>query len=465
MNNFNKINVNFRVANPKKEYSSLQIRYTNPITKKRDRTITCAFLQLKKDELAKDTVLVDAKRKEIFRLINVRMREYMALLDDISLFDETAFKMAVFSVDKTNNAKINLSLNLINIVEKEMDKYFKKNPNLSDKGKSHYIYSLKQLTEFEKFKSKPLTVHNLTPQLMVDFEDFLLNIQKLKTSTARSRVTYLLTLLRNYFREKNDVEKIMVLDGYDSEIKRRGRKDVLKAYISEDEIIGIFNTDFDYYKGETDREIEIIRQIGGLNIIRDWAVLGFYLGQRLQTLRILKNEQIKEDRIVDIYQQKTDTYIPYIPFYGLIKDVLDRYDGCFPPKIGRNNNFNDGLRMICRLYGLNDSMVGDITEKVIIDNKETTRLKRGYYPRWMLISSHSLRRSTITNFHKIGLDANLGMAITGQKSELVYHSYNNQSQKDKLDTFFDLAKTKFKTNKETKEKETKVIKLDFRKTS
>ena len=76
--------------------------------------------------------------------------------------------------------------------------------------------------------------------------------------------------------------------------------------------------------------------------------------------------------------------------------------------------------------GINEITLG------YIKNKETNRKERGNYPKFKLISSHSCRRSFVSNLYG-NLDDKTIMAITGHKSHSQFLDYIKTSKREHAD--------------------------------
>ena len=78
-----------------------------------------------------------------------------------------------------------------------------------------------------------------------------------------------------------------------------------------------------------------------------------------------------------------------------VKEILKRYNDNFLPKLDCTlHEFNLVLREMCESIGLTQEIYGKLK------NKTTgNKTKFGYFPKYMLISSHTMRRSMATNLY------------------------------------------------------------------
>lgn len=181
-------------------------------------------------------------------------------------------------------------------------------------------------------------------------------------------------------------------------------------------------------------EIKLIKDIVTLNtdwnLAKDWLILGCYLGQRASDLLRMNKRMIytKIDadgdsfRFIEIKQQKTGEKV-VIPLHDEVEDILNKYQGDFPPVFADNPDsnyvlFNRHVKKVCELAGIYDLVKGKVFNEVTKKNEivETEKC--------FLISSHVCRRSFATNFYgnKMFTTPQL-MAITGHKSEAQFLNY------------------------------------------
>ena len=92
-----------------------------------------------------------------------------------------------------------------------------------------------------------------------------------------------------------------------------------------------------------------------------------------------------------------------------------------PPAIS-NQKFNHYLKIVCLLAGINNMESKTRTEGGV--------LKTTVSPKWMLVSSHTGRRSFCTNMYKRGLPTLTIMAISGHTTEKSFLRYIKVTQEE-----------------------------------
>ena len=184
------------------------------------------------------------------------------------------------------------------------------------------------------------------------------------------------------------------------------------------------------------KQIKRLRDLPStLENARKWILIGLYVGQRVSDLLALKLSQLRfiENGVyIDINQQKTDKYVTV----GVVdKEVIQILKNNFPYSISAQL-FNRQIKQICQIAEINDMVSG---YKLC---SKTRRKRLGTHPKYILISSHDLRRSFATNyFGKI--ETPILMQITGHSKESTFLSYiGTQINKDTYaDAFMKVAAT------------------------
>lgn len=148
---------------------------------------------------------------------------------------------------------------------------------------------------------------------------------------------------------------------------------------------------------------------------RRWMLIGLNVGQRVSDLLRLKSDQVRiaeEGLYIDFYQKKTRKAITV----GTKHPLLIRWLSNFDLRSISDQAFNRGLKEVAKKAGIDDSIEG---YKM---NSSTKRRSLGLYPKYQLLSSHSLRRSFATLYYG-KVPTPLIMEITGHSKESTFLSY------------------------------------------
>jgi integrase len=152
---------------------------------------------------------------------------------------------------------------------------------------------------------------------------------------------------------------------------------------------------------------------------RDLFLIGCWTGQRISDYPQISTSNIKVKpngkKYIEFTQQKTKSKL-VIPLHPTVERILEKYNGKLP-KASALNHYNDRIREICRIAGINDQ----VQEKIKIGNDlEITTTKK----KWELVASHSARRSFASNmYHHYNMPTITIMAVTGHKSEKSFLKY------------------------------------------
>ena len=148
---------------------------------------------------------------------------------------------------------------------------------------------------------------------------------------------------------------------------------------------------------------------------RDLFLIGYYTGSRFSDYSRLTSGNI-HDGVVEFVQQKTDDKV-IIPASLRLLELMKRNGGRAPKM--NHTVFNRYIKKVARDAGV-DGIV-QLTKSRRKDNGEETH-------RWEMVSSHTARRSLLTNLYQSGVSARDCMAISGHKSISSFERYLKVSQ-------------------------------------
>ncbi|MFW5804829.1 MAG: tyrosine-type recombinase/integrase [bacterium] len=169
-------------------------------------------------------------------------------------------------------------------------------------------------------------------------------------------------------------------------------------YLNENELTKIFNYDF----SDNPR----------LERVRDLFIISAWTGLRFGDVTRLTRDNIEDD-FINIHQSKTGDPV-IIPLHWTVKFMLDKYNGELPEPLS-NQKFNDYLKELCQIVGINEPVHKGITK----GGQKITKK----YKKYELVTAHTGRRSFATNLYKQGFPALSIMQITGHKSEQSFLKY------------------------------------------
>ncbi|WP_170284018.1 tyrosine-type recombinase/integrase [Flagellimonas olearia] len=149
---------------------------------------------------------------------------------------------------------------------------------------------------------------------------------------------------------------------------------------------------------------------------RDIFLIGCYTGQRVSDYNGLNDENIEDDnghKLIKIKQKKTDNIV-YIPVIKEIMEVMKRYDNKFPPKMSEPI-LRKNIKTACSAV--------DFKELVKVSCTKGGKLVQGKVPKFLLVKTHTARRSFCTNHYVAGKSVQNIMIFSGHKTEREFYKY------------------------------------------
>lgn len=186
------------------------------------------------------------------------------------------------------------------------------------------------------------------------------------------------------------------------------------------------NTDFHSFRKETEQvdavyltneEVTKVAQLplcGTHAIARDLFVVGCHTGMRFSDYSRLSMKDIS-DGVIHFITQKCKTPVD-IPAHPRVLDILKKYGGAMPKLSGQK--FNIYIKQVCKEAGINE---------LVTVRKSGKHLR---CEKWELVSSHTARRTGLTNMYKAGIPTYRCMMISGHKTEHVFLTYLRITQEE-----------------------------------
>lgn len=167
----------------------------------------------------------------------------------------------------------------------------------------------------------------------------------------------------------------------------------------------------------TNEEVTKVAQLplcGNHALVRDIFILGCHTGMRFSDYSRLSMDDIS-DGVIHFITQKCKTPVD-IPAHPRVLEILNKYGGTIPKISGQK--FNVHIKEVCKEAG--------IKENVLVRRSG----KQERYEKWELISSHTARRTGLTNMYKAGIPTYRCMMISGHKTEQVFLTYLRITQEE-----------------------------------
>lgn len=271
------------------------------------------------------------------------------------------------------------------------------NPNtgklISYKVKREHERTYELLQEFEKAKNKgvKLDFEDITLDFYADFTAYL---QELSLSV--NTIGHKIQTFKAWLNEATE-KGINKSQQYKSHRFKAITEETENIYLTNSELEKLYNYE---YKTES------------LTRVRDLFLIGAYTGLRFSDFTSITADNIRFNTL-HIEQQKTGKPVS-IPMHPIVLSIWKKYNGQLPTIIS-NQKFNDYLKEVCKLAGIDSPEQKSIT-------KGGMRLKKTY-KKYELVSSHTARRSFATNLYLSGFPTLSIMQITGHKTETAFMKY------------------------------------------
>jgi hypothetical protein len=294
----------------------------------------------------------------------------------------------------------------------------KKSLGLEENTIKGYKTFLGVIKDYQKFIKRTIRLSEINSRFVDDFTKWLIKDEKQGMSYAGKHIDKLKSVCNDALRLGLPVNPFAIR---------------IQSFKEPNKDRNIVTLSFEEQKkiAETDMPSE------SLENIKKWILIGCTIGQRGTDLL---NVSIQNSRIVDgvmcidVWQKKVDNWVTVPVFYDSIANIILNEK----PYAVSLQKMNLYVKKVCKIAGIDTLTKGGVMK--VIEGKDTLRSKeddnkvmrkvKDIYPKWELITTHSFRRSFITNYDKIIPRAIL-MGITGHTKESDYLYYiNKQADKD-----------------------------------
>lgn len=357
-------------------------------------------LDNKNNKIVNDTIL---EYQEKFISLQKILSDDIEQLDDIK-----GLITRIFGMKKKVNKPLAIAVLTQLLLEQPM----------KDSSKTSYFNELNSFKDYIKSLKREIYLEDIDVPFMRDY------IKYLRTLTDTHKITK-----EKVFIEDNTVagkfKKLLTILGY---ADKADMIDVSKI----NKLKELFKTD----KTEenqvylNDEEIERLLSLsltGEKEQVRDIFVFQLEIGQRVSDVIDLMGKDlssmVKDGKLV-IIQEKTGHKVTP-PITSTIENILKKYNYVLPKMT--LNKINIIIKKVCEEANINDNC----------DCVEMRGGKPYKYscPKYLLIASHTCRRSFISQNIKDGVDSSILKKITGHSTDSAFQRYNRLSSEDAADTF------------------------------
>lgn len=249
-----------------------------------------------------------------------------------------------------------------------------------------YTYNL--LTEY--FNGRQPTFDDITYTFCEDFIEWM-SARDLSANTRGSHVKFIKAAMNEAF--KNKLHK-----NEDFRTFRKETEQVDAVYLTNEEVT----------------KVAELPLCGSHKIARDLFIIGCHTGMRFSDYSRLSMNDIS-DGVIHFITQKCKAPVD-IPAHPRVLQILEQNGGVAPKISGQK--FNAYIKQVCKEAGINESVL-------VRKGGKQVRHKK-----WELVSSHTARRTGLTNMYKAGIPTYRCMMISGHKTEQVFLTYIRITQEE-----------------------------------
>jgi integrase len=282
---------------------------------------------------------------------------------------------------------------------------------LDSKTITRHKYTLSLIKGYEEYSKQKVRTINVDLNFHNSFISYLKDVHNYGNTTIEKQ----LSTIKQYIREAGQ-KGYKINPEIESSSFTIKKDEVIDTYLNEDEIDLIYNYDLSDNRR--------------LDNVRDMFITGLWTGLRISDLKRINSFDMSNNRIKISETEKTDTFVE-VPIHRQLRQILEKREGVLPEI--SDQRFNEYVKELCELVGINEVILGGLR------NPETNRKEKGNFPKFKLISSHTCRRSFVSN-HYGKLDDKTIMAITGHKSHSQFLDYVKTSKRehaDKLEKYWE----------------------------
>lgn len=350
-------------------------------------------LQLKEDPATFD------KERYLF----TRENQYHKTLNARLNFIKSKVELLIREAEVTNDSLLDLREKVaaaINVkdtkkVDKSKDKlfmpYFRKwslGENTKYKYNRFKTYTFNLLTEY--FGKTQPTFDDINYTFCESFIEWMEG-RNLCANTRGSHVKFIKAAMNEAYKNKLHTNE-------DFRTFRKENEQVDAVYLTNEEVT----------------KVAELPLCGSYGLVRDLFIIGCHTGMRFSDYSRLSMNDIS-DGVIHFITQKCKTPVD-IPVHPRVQAILEKHGGTLPKISGQK--FNAYIKEVCKEAGINESVL-------VRKSGKHTR-----YKKWELVSSHTARRTGLTNMYKAGISTYRCMMISGHKTEQVFLTYLRITQQE-----------------------------------
>jgi integrase len=257
-----------------------------------------------------------------------------------------------------------------------------------------YITTLNFIKDFENETNYKVTFDSLNIEFYEKFRDYAFEKRNTLNNYFGKIIAGIKTFMNWSFER-----------GYHQNLEYKKFKAIQNnievIYLTKDELMELYNFPFESKR---------------LEHVRDFYCFGCFTGLRFSDIKQLRSSNVYEDYI-KLNIQKTKTIDHIIPLNKFAKAILTKYKETLyePLPTISGQKFNQYIKECCKIIGLNTPV--NITR--YIGNRRIDKV----LPKYELITSHTARKTFVTNSLVLGMKEMVVKNITGHKDDKSFRKY------------------------------------------
>ncbi|SEW27049.1 site-specific integrase [Chitinophaga arvensicola] len=285
---------------------------------------------------------------------------------------------------------------------KDFNKRSKQGERLSPKTKKAtkvstnkgFITTLNHLEAFQKTYKRRINFDSIDIQFHSDYINYLTNTAKLGLNAIGDHIKRIKTVLG-----EAKIRGVKVNPAYESPYFFKPQEQSDSIYLNSSELQKMEALD--------------LSENPKLDRVRDLFLIGCYTGLRYSDYSILNAANI-QDGFFEVEQSKTEKTIT-IPIHLVVKRIFDKYNSQLPQFIS-NQKSNEYLKEI-------GEKLPELKVPVTITYTKGGEKITETHAKWVLLTTHTARRSFATNEYLAGTPSITIMAVTGHTTESSFLKY------------------------------------------
>lgn len=259
--------------------------------------------------------------------------------------------------------------------------------DLNDDTVRKYRNTYKRLKDYsDKYLHRPLEFEDIDIDFYNRFLKYLAEIP-LSTNTIGKEIRCLKRFMNLATLGGQNTNLLFKSKEFRSPMKK-----IKHVYLSEEEINTLFSKDFN---SDLKREV------------RDIFIIGCRTSLRVSDYPKVISDNVESTGLICIDETEKTEDPAYIPIHWQVKEILKKYNGL--PVLHSDQVVNRVVKTLCREAGFN--------QKVKDTRQGRQKVKKDLFvPKYELITTHTARRSCITNMYLADFDLYFLMSLTGHKS-------------------------------------------------